>query len=257
MVTRPVVRLAVLMPTLNETSLASTLQSLADQAPALGHVTAVVVDDGSRPAVTLASLPAARSDFSIVLARHRVNLGQGAALETARRLALRLAEATTDGAAPFDVYVTMDADGQHRASDLPALTAAISRGADVVFGDRFAGGTHVPRARSIVLRLAKLFEFAITGLWLGDAHNGFRAFSPRAAALVRMRQRGMAHATEIRQLVARAARKGRRDAHPLVIAETPVRVHYDEASLKKGQRSWGAVAILRDLLYKYLFEATP
>jgi glycosyltransferase involved in cell wall biosynthesis len=245
------VRIAVLVPTFNERALAATLRALAEEAPTLGHVTAVVVDDGSKPPVDISTLPQPSVGFDLVLARHRVNLGQGAALETARRLALRVAAS--------DVYVTMDADGQHRPSDLPALTRAVAGGADVVFGDRFAGGTNVPKTRALVLRAARLFEWAITGLWLGDAHNGFRAFSPRAAAVVRMRQRGMAHATEIRQLVARAARVSKHSGSPdaLVITETPVNVHYDAASMAKGQRSWGAIAILRDLLYKYLFEARP
>ena len=231
------VRLAVLLPTFNEPALEATLASLRDVSEASVEVTVFVVDDGSRVPVPQAMLaPLVCPAFSVILARHRVNLGQGAALETARRLAL--------ARAPFDAYVTMDADGQHRAADLAALVQPLAAGAHVVFGNRFTGGTEIPRVRALVLRAARLLEWGLTGLRLGDAHNGFRAFDERAIRAVQMHQRGMAHATEIRQEVARAG---------LVVAEAPVRVHYDQASLAKGQRSWGALGILRDILYKYLF----
>ncbi len=247
-------RIAVLLPTFDEAALLTTLASVRDEAIASGGsaepalaVTVFVVDDGSRVPVRREALEALLdrralpgvSGFSLVLARHRVNLGQGAALETARRLAL-----AHSAHEPFDAYVTMDADGQHRAADLAALVRPLAAGADVVFGNRFTGGTEIPKVRALVLRAARLLEWALTGLRLGDAHNGFRAFDERGIRAVRMHQRGMAHATEIRQEVARAG---------LVVAEAPVRVQYDEASLAKGQRSWGALAILRDILYKYLF----
>ncbi len=241
------VRIAVLLPTFNEPALVATLASIRDQVALelAFDVTVFVVDDGSRAPVrreTLEQLTDASRPgrFALVLARHRVNLGQGAALETARRLALQ----HRSRVAPFDAYVTMDADGQHRAADLAALVGPLATGADVVFGNRFTGGTEIPRVRALVLRAARLLEWALTGLRLGDAHNGFRAFDERGIRAVQMHQRGMAHATEIRQEVARAG---------LVVAEAPVRVHYDQASLAKGQRSWGALAILRDILYKYLF----
>ncbi len=57
----------------------------------------------------------------------------------------------------------------------------------------------------------------------------------------------MAHATEITQQISR----GR-----LAVVEVPVSVRYTDESLEKGQRSLGAFAILRDLLYRYLFEET-
>ena len=238
------VRIAVLLPTFDEPALLATLASVRDERGD-ASVTVFVVDDGSRLPVLRADLQTllapGEPGFALVLARHRVNLGQGAALETARRLALGRASRRSG---PFDAYVTMDADGQHRAADLAALVRPLASGADVVFGNRFTGGTEIPRVRALVLRAARLLEWALTGLRLGDAHNGFRAFDERGIRAVQMHQRGMAHATEIRQEVARAG---------LVVAEAPVRVRYDQASLAKGQRSWGALAILRDILYQYLF----
>src|SRR5262245_57443762 len=201
---------AILMPAYNEPGcLAATLAGIFGvRADSLGGVTVFLVDDGSDPPIDPASLPSPPPDFRLVLARHAVNLGQGAALETARQLALR--------APPFAAYVTMDADGQHRIEDMLALISAILGGADVAFGNRFSGDSNVPATRSVLLKAARLFEQAITGLSLSDAHNGYRAFSQRALLEVHIRQNRMAHATEIKQQVSRASR--------LSVVEIPVSV---------------------------------
>lgn len=237
-------RIAVLMPVYNAPSLlGQTLRGVREIAPELGGVTVFLVDDGSEPPLAPGELPEPTLAFRLVLARHAINLGQGAALETARKLALR--------EPAFAAYITMDADGQHRAEDLPALVAAIEAGADVAFGDRFGGDSNVPPTRRAILLLARSFESALTGLRLSDAHNGFRALSRRALEVVHLRQNRMAHATEIKQQIARAARPGRA---PLSVVEVPVSVRYTRERLAEGQRSLGAVSILRDLVHRYLFE---
>jgi polyprenyl-phospho-N-acetylgalactosaminyl synthase len=229
---------AILMPAYNEAStLAETLRALGERAEALGGATVFLVDDGSDPPIDPGALP---RNVEIVLARHPFNLGQGAALETARQLALG-----TPRADAFTAYVTMDADGQHRVEDALALAAAISEGADVAFGNRFLGDSNVPLARRALLRAARFFEWAVTGLRLADSHNGLRAFSRRALEQVSIRQNRMAHATEIKQRVSRAGE--------LVVVELPVSLRYTRGSLAKGQRSLGAVVIVRDLVLQYLF----
>jgi len=217
--------------------LMQVLAALGAHAPSMGDVTVFVVDDGSEPPVDPAAWPGSSSTFQVFLARHAFNLGQGAALETARQLALRHGS--------FDVFVTMDSDGQHRPEDVIALVAAVRDGADVAFGNRFLGHSEVPRLRRAVLAVARLFERVLTGLRLDDAHNGLRAFSRRAIACVPIRQNRMAHATEIKQRVARA--------DGLSIVEVPVTVRYSTATTEKGQRATGAAIILRDLLGQYLF----
>jgi glycosyltransferase involved in cell wall biosynthesis len=227
---------AILLPAYNEAmALVQTLRALGDRAESLGGPTVFLVDDGSDPPIELEGLP---EDVRVVLARHPFNLGQGAALETARQLALSAPDA-------FDAYVTMDADGQHRVEDVVSLAAAIGAGADVAFGNRFLGGSNVPLPRRWVLRAARVFEWAVTGLHLADSHNGLRAFSRRALERVPIRQNRMAHATEIKQRVSQAGE--------LVIVEVPVSVRYTRESLAKGQTSLGAVVIVRDLLLQYLF----
>jgi glycosyltransferase involved in cell wall biosynthesis len=234
---------AILMPAFNEPGrLAETLAGVRAHAEALGGVRVFLVDDGSEPPIDGAQLPGPSPSFRIVLARHAVNLGQGAALETARQLALR-EEGFCNG--NCSAYVTMDADGQHRIEDLSALVAAVEQGADVALGDRFRGGSNVPALRRALIHAARLFERLLTGLRLSDAHNGYRAFSRRALERVEIRENRMAHATEITRQLSRDRVK---------VVEVPVSVRYTGETLAKGQRSLGAFAILRDLFYRYLFE---
>ncbi len=251
-------RIAVLMPSFNEGErLAGTLREIASELDTAADggvrdVTVFVVDDGSPVLVDRVSLlgetSLAGGRLRVVVARHSVNLGQGAAIETARRLALDPRWAPMEGA--FDAFVMMDADGQHRARDAFALARAIGRGADVALGDRFGGASVIPWSRRVLLQLARAFERLTTGLVLADAHNGLRAFGPRAIVRMRLRQNRMAHATELTQRISRAARA--RTA-PLTLVEVPVSIRYTQATLAKGQTALGAVSILVDLFQAFLF----
>lgn len=218
-------------------ALARTLETLRSRAETFGSLVVFLVDDGSEPAIDSRDLPKPTESFRVVLARHVVNLGQGAALETARQLAL-------GDATRFSAYVTMDADGQHREADAHALARAIEYGADVAFGNRFLGDSNVPPGRRVVLFFARWFERAITGLRLADAHNGLRAFGRSALERVCIRQNRMAHATEIKLLVSRAK---------IRVVEVPVSVRYTPETLERGQTNAGAAVILRDLFLQYLF----
>lgn len=247
-------RIAVLMPAFNEEGrLARTLEELQSGCKDAA-VSLFLVDDGSVPPIEEAAVSAAATGLRVVMARHAVNLGQGAALETARRLALDPRWAPPEG--PFEAFVTMDSDGQHRAGDVLALARAIAEGADVALGDRFAGGSEVPSSRRVLLALARLFERATTGLNLSDVHNGLRAFGPRAMTEMRIRQNRMAHATEISRRISRAS-AGRAKDDALRVVEVPVSVRYTTESLAKGQRASGAVAIVVDLFHGFLFGSEP
>ncbi len=86
----------------------------------------VVVDDGSGDGTALV----AQSAGAMVI-QHPFNLGQGAALQSAIDFAL---------ARGADAIVTFDADGQHKASDIPRLARALRDDVDFVLGSRFLGG---------------------------------------------------------------------------------------------------------------------
>lgn len=223
----------VVVPVYNEAEvLADVLASLRAH---FEHV--VVVDDGSRDG----SAEVAWAAGATVL-RHGVNLGQGAALQTGFDYLLRHTDAR--------YVVTFDADGQHDATDaLAMLEAARSRGVDVVLGSRTIGtASHQPPLRRLVLRLAVAFTRVTTGLALSDSHNGLRVLSRDAVTRLRLRQPGMAHASELLMGVAGAG---------LTWVEHPVNVRYTEYSLGKGQSNLNAFNILYDLTVARLARVRP
>lgn len=192
----------------------------------------LVIDDGSADATA----DEARAAGAIVL-RHCVNRGQGAALQTGIEYARR---------AGYDSVVTFDADGQHDADDIARLVAPIRAGrADVAMGSRFLGAaSDIPAGRKILLRGAILFTWAMSGVRLTDAHNGLRAFGPRAMKEIELTQDGMAHASEVIDQILKAE---------LRVEEVPVAVRYTSYSLGKGQRKRDALRTAMDYLLGRLF----
>ena len=88
--------------------------------------------------------------------------------------------------------------------------------------------------------MARLINFLLTGVWLTDAHNGFRLMNRRAYEAIEITQDRMAHNSEI---VAETRR------HKLKFAECPVEVRYNEY----GQNALGGLAILKDLFFGKIF----
>src|SRR5947209_20453881 len=101
------------------------------------------------------------------------------------------------------------------------------------------------RCCALLLKAATLFTIATTGLRLTDTHNGLRAFTRRGAAVLRLRQNRMAHASEI---LADIARSGLR------YVEVGVTIDYTEYSLRKGQRAGDFLMILVDLFAQRLYR---
>ena len=221
----------VIIPAFNEArALRSTLEPLI----ARGY-SVVVVDDGSTDGTwsVLAGMP-------VHTVRHPINLGQGAALQTGTDYARRY------GA---EVVVHFDADGQHSVEDIAVLVEPILAGqADAVLGSRFlrpSDARLVPPLKRALLRLGIVVSGALTGLWLTDTHNGFRALSGPAAERIRLQENGFAHATEILGQIRRAR---------LRWVERPTTIHYSEYSRGKGQPAMNSLGILIDLLVRRLFR---
>jgi glycosyltransferase involved in cell wall biosynthesis len=190
-------------------------------------MTVVLVDDGSSDATSSIA-----GRFTPHVVRHLVNRGQGAALQTGIEFALRR------GAL---YIVTFDADGQHRVDDIAALIAPLAAGeCDVTLGSRFLGqAIDIPRLRVLALKTAVLGTRLLSGMRLTDAHNGFRAFTRRAAQRIRISMDRMAHASELVDLI---RREGFR------YLEVPVEVRYTSYSLAKGQRVRDAVRTVSDYI---------
>lgn len=217
----------IIVPCFNEKAvLRKTLLPLIKQ-----KYNVVVVDDCSSDTSqeTLEGL-------SIHYLRHCINLGQGAALQTGMDFVLQK---------EADIVVHFDADGQHPANEIPDLIQPLLDGkCDVVLGSRFLDKTkieNIPFKKRMLLQAACWVNGWITGLWLTDAHNGFRALNKEALQKIQLTENRMAHATEILTLIKKAN---------LRVTEIPVTISYTEYSMQKGQSMWNAVNILFDLLKK-------
>lgn len=219
----------VIIPAYNEQEvLRQTVVSLLD----FGY-TVVVVDDGSvvPQQQTLAALP-------VKVLRHRMNLGQGAALQTGMEYALQHHAA---------YLVHFDADGQHRPVDVAALLQPLQEGlCDVTLGSRFLNKeSAVPFVKRWLIFAGRVLHLLFTGLWLTDAHNGLRAFTRQAATHIRITENRMAHASEILFLI---------QQHGLRFREVPVVITYSDYSRNKGQSAWNSIRIFFDLLLHKLFQ---
>lgn len=213
----------VIVPAFNESSvLGGVIDRLHD------HFDQVIcIDDGSTDGSD--AIAAARG--AIVL-RHAINLGQGASLQTGFDYAIR----RTD----VNYVITFDGDGQHDPVDaLRMVDVARERRLDVVLGSRTIGTvTHQPMTRQLLLRAGVCFTRASTGLRVTDTHNGLRVLSRSSLQIMRLRQRGMAHASELENAIAH---------HGFAWCEVPVNIAYTTHSRQKGQRNLNAVNVLCDL----------
>jgi hypothetical protein len=155
--------IAVVIPAYNEAdNIGHVLDGLPESVCGL-PLHAIVVDDGSLDETTERAREAGSAGVRLPL-----NRGQGAALRTGYRLA------TATGAR---VVVTMDADGQHRSSELDRLVEPIVAGrADVVNGSRVLGEadpSHAAREMGIKL-FAQLLSL-LTWSRVTDPACGYRA----------------------------------------------------------------------------------
>jgi dolichol-phosphate mannosyltransferase len=163
-------RTLVVVPTYNELeSIPGALARLAAHVPG-AHV--LVVDDGSPDGTgaLVEQIAAAESGPREIHVLHRSGKqGLGTAYVAGFRWALERG---------YDVICEMDADGSHRAQDLPLLLAALD-GADLALGSRWVPGGSVvnwPRHREFLSRGANTYTRLMLGIPLRDATGGFRAY---------------------------------------------------------------------------------
>lgn len=169
-------RLAVVIPAYNEEeALHGVLGELPHELAGLAIRPIVVVDGGEDETEKVAR----RAGYDVAV--HSVNRGQGDALRTGFRVALR------KGAA---VVVTMDADGQHSPADLEALVKPIvADEVDYVQGSRFLGAyDDAGGARDLGIRIFTRLINVLGGTKITDCTNGYRAIRADRLALLRLEE---------------------------------------------------------------------
>ena len=194
-------RAAVLIPTYNN---AGTLGSvLSDALTYTSHV--IVVNDGAtdETAAVLEQFP------SLQLVSYSPNRGKGIALRRGFAYALQQG---------YDYVITMDADGQHFATDLPAMLQQIEeKPGALVIGARNLHQENMPGKSTSANKVSNFWFHVTTGLKGPDTQSGYRLYPLRRMG--NMHYFCTKYEFEIEVLV-RSAWKG------IKVDWTPVRVYY-------------------------------
>lgn len=123
----------------------------------------IVVNDGCTDD-TLSVL----DGMDVTVASHARNRGKGQALKTGFEKARE---------AGFDCAITMDADGQHLASDIPAFVqAARQHPGSLVVGCRNLSAKNMPSANTFANKFSNFWFRLQTGIDLPDTQTGFRLY---------------------------------------------------------------------------------
>lgn len=183
-------KILVVIPALNaEGTIAAVV------AEAVKHLADVcVVDDGSSDATAENARQAGASILT-----HEVNLGKGAALKTG------FAHAASRG---FDAVITLDADGQHLATEIPKFIDALHRtNGDLIIGDRSHLFGGMVRRRRLANRFSSGAISWSSGARVTDTQSGYRLYSMSLIRSISIRSNGFAAESEI---IVRAGRSGKK-----------------------------------------------
>lgn len=125
----------------------------------------------------------------------------------------------------YDVLVTLDADGQHDASEIPRFLRAVVS-SNVVVGNRFLADNSVPDYRKVGIKAVSKFS------GVGDSQCGFRAYDKKAISVIaeHISERGMGASIEILKLA---------QGSKLRIAEVPCSISYDKGDHSQNPLSHG------------------
>jgi glycosyltransferase involved in cell wall biosynthesis len=200
------------------------------------HVNAVVVcDDGSSD---LTGEIAHR--LGAVVLRNERNRGYGAALQCLFRKAKDL---------NADIVLTLDADGQHNAMEIPAMiTPILEDKADIVLGSRFLNGEqNVPKFRSLGIKVLTRMSNGSYKEKISDGQSGFRAYNKKALQQLTLCENGMGISAEI---LMRAEENGLR------IAEVPVTVAYTGLDTSTHNQVRHGVSVLATII-RLVVEERP
>lgn len=193
----------------------------------------VVVDDCSADETA----HEARRAGATVL-KHVMNSGAGAATRTGLKYALQ-----SEDIKPAFI-VTIDADGQHTTKDIERLVhEAMEFEADLLVGNRLHEGNKedMPFHRVFGNKVLTFISRVLFGITIKDTQSGLRLFTPHAARVISeytIDRYGFC--TEMLWLAVRAG---------LRVGEIPIAVKYSRGTLAKGQNNWGAVVLIKDLLW--------
>ncbi|MDD5626954.1 MAG: glycosyltransferase family 2 protein [Patescibacteria group bacterium] len=182
----------------------------------------IVVDDGSDDETSEVA-----KRHKIIVLRHKVNLGKGAALKTGSKAALKL------GA---KILVFMDADGQHQAEDIPHFIQGIKEGYDLVIGMR-RFNRRMPFSMLVGNKIFSRLIYYLYNFNLPDTQCGFRAL--RASVYFKIQWMAQGYEVETEMLLSALRKKLRCAAIPIQA------IYYD---IYKGTTIVDGIKILMKIL---------
>ncbi len=160
----------IIIPAYNEqNSIAAVVKNIRN------HVTdadVLVVNDGSRDRTART----ARESGAMVI-NLPYNMGIGSAVQSGFLFAKEKG---------YHFAVQVDGDGQHPASAIPRLLAALDNGVDMAIGSRFVqpSGYRPPFFRALGIKVFSCLVSLIVGKKVFDTTSGFRAISRKAILLL-------------------------------------------------------------------------
>ena len=189
----------------------------------------IVCDDGSSDLTGDIS-----EQLGAIVIKHSKNRGYGAAINS---LFLKAKELESD------VFLTLDADGQHRVEDIPIVTDPIIKNeVDLVIGSRFLDtkSEEMPNYRKVGIKIiTKITNLSIKEK-LTDSQSGFRAYSRKALQEITPTDDGMGVSTEI---LIKASNL------ELKVAEVPIKVNYNGDTSTHDPVSHGTSVILSTIKF--------
>ena len=227
-------KIAFIIPAFNEsTAIVGVLSDLKKELKKTSiPYEIVVVDDGSKD--NTAELA---TNEGVTVIKHVLNTGSGGATATG------LSYAQQNG---FDYAVTLDADGQHKASDaINGVKIAQEINTDLLIGSRLINPDGMSKVKLLGNKGLSTITFLIFGVSVTDSQSGLRIFSKKALEQLRWKTSGFEFCSEM---------LWRAKQLKLVIKEYPIEAIYTEYSKAKGQNNWNAFNIIKSLLKRRMIE---
>lgn len=225
-------KICVIIPAYNEGSvIGNVLKSLPKRMTIMKktyQVIPVIIDDGSTDDTSIV----AGSIRGTVVVKHILNSGAGAATRTGLSYAKLHKE--------FAYAATMDADGQHTASDLKQVILAVAKEKNnLIIGSRLINSVGMPWYKVLGNKGLSFFTFLLLGVSVSDSQSGLKGLDRKAIDNLTYRDNGYAFCSE---MLWRAHRS------QLTISEIPIQAVYTDYSKAKGQSNWNAFQILKQLI---------